>query len=149
MSEAMTKERALQILKSRKIINGVGKYQVKVNSVHPHEDKYIVNIGAMNLYQAKQARTNLTAEKFEDAANSNLSFSVFEGQPCPKKGEIINVFIDEIGLKIDGELTGETAFLVSSWIEIAVSTGIASFNFETEAAEAVEDKVKKLSKSEF
>lgn len=137
----MTQEIAMRILNGRKIVNKPGKYQVKVVNVVAYEDKYIVNVGAMNVFQAKQAREDLIAGKLQDATNSNLSLSIFEGKKLPMKGEIINVFADNVVLK-----TKETALLLVSWSEIQVNDEIVNFDF-TAKAQAKEELV--TEKSEF
>ena len=131
VSTEMNQERALQILKSRKLVNATGKYQVKVTSVHSYQDKHIVNISAMNMHQANLAKKNLAEGKFQDAANSNLSITVFEGQVPPTKGSIIEVFVDNVKTK-----SGEVAMLVTSWNELAVNNEIVSFDFEESTEES-------------
>ena len=133
MSE-LTREDALSILKSRTIVNGIGKYQVKVTSVHPHEDKNIVNVNAMNFHQANEAKANLVAGEIQKSVNSNLSLSILGDRPCPSKGEFINIQVGKVALKDKEtkELTGETALLIVGWSEIAVSEGLSSFDFEAE-----------------
>ena len=127
ISTEMTKERALQILNSRKLVNGPGKYQVKVTSVHPYDGKHIVNISAMNMYQAKLAKADYASGEFQKACNSNLSVSVFENQTPPTKGSIIEVFIDSVQTK-----SGDVALLVTSWNELKVNTEIVNFDFTGE-----------------
>jgi hypothetical protein len=137
----MTQEIAMRILNGRKIVNNTGKYQVKVVNVHAYEDKHIVNVGAMNMFQAKQAREDLIEGEYQKATNSNLSLSIFEGNKLPAKGEIINVFADNVPLK-----EGGTALLLTSWSEIQVNTEVVSFDFTAEA-QAKEELV--TSESEF
>lgn len=119
-----TKEQALSILNSRKVIRKNGKYQVKVTSVHSFEDKYIVNVAAMNLYGANKAKELLTSEEYQEACNTNLSFNVFEGQESPLKGEFINIMVDDVKLK-----DGSTGKLIVGWSPIAVSEA-ETFSFD-------------------
>ena len=132
MNTEMTKERALQILNSRKLVNSTGKYQVKVTSVHQYEDKHIVNVSAMNMYQANQAKVDFAAGEYQKACNSNLSITVFSNQTPPTKGSIIEAFVDNVKTK-----SNEVALLVTSWNELAVNNEIVSFDFtgETVASE--------------
>ena len=121
----LTKDRVLQILKSRTIVAESGKYVAKVTSVHLHEDKYIVNINAMNLLQAKAAREAYSNDELEAAANSNLSFSVFEGQTAPSKGEFINIQIGIVETRTDGQ-----QLRVIGWSEQPIAAPV-SFDFES------------------
>ena len=141
MSE-MTKERSLQILKSRTVVNANGKYQVKVTSVHPHEDKHIVNFAAVAIDQAIAAKEAFGKEDYEAAANSNLSTSIFEGNAVPNKGDFVNIQVAERKLRAGG-----TGFRVIGWSEIAVSTGVASFSWEADAAEALVAEPSELEKA--
>jgi hypothetical protein len=136
MSE-VTKETALRILKSRVKSFDSGKYQVKVTSVNPFEDKHIVNVNAMNRYQAEAAKTHLADGKYQEAINQNLSFNVLAtSERMPVRGEEIYIVTNNVKLK-----SGETALLVSSWSSLPVSQG-QSFDFENA-------KVKELKDQEF
>lgn len=127
MSE-MTQETAMRILNSRKIIAEAGKYSVKVVNVNLHNEKHIVNFAAMNMYQAKNARTALNEGKIQDSVNSNLTTSVFDGKWVPAKGDVVNIMVEEIKTK-----KGDMALLVTSMSEVKVSNKIIDFDFSAEA----------------
>jgi hypothetical protein len=132
--EDVSKEVALRILKSRTIVGAAGKYQVKITSVQPYEDKHIVNVNAMNLYQANEARALLGKEDYQGAINQNLSFNVLStSERMPVRGEEIYIVTNNVTLK-----SGEVALLISSWSAMPVSQG-SSFNFEADAKEIAKE----------
>lgn len=126
------KVEALRVLKGRKVVNSNGTVTVKVTSVHPHDDKHIVNVNAMNLFGANQAKALLMDGEYVASCNTNLSFNVFEGQTCPDKGQLIDVVIDDIKLK-----DGSTAKLIAGWSKVAEAT-VSTFSFD-DVEEEVEE----------
>lgn len=97
----MDKKSAVQILNSRKLVNKVGKFTLKVTSTNPFlrpdgTAVTIVNFAAMTAYQLGKAKELFAAGEYQEATNLNLSASQLSGRYVPAKGEIVDVEITEI-----------------------------------------------------
>lgn len=138
---AMTKESAVQILNSRKLIAKEGKFTVKVTSAAPflRENKdgsttpvTIVNFAAMTPYQLGEAKKLFAAGDYQGATNLNMSASQLSGQFVPLKGEIVDVEVGTINNK-----DGVAILVVTSIIaRQAEKAGSISFSLEEEGEEA-------------
>jgi len=105
MATQMDRKSAAAILNSRKLVNKVGKFTLKVTSAQPflrtNKDQSttavtIVNFAGMTTYQVQKATELFKAGKYQEATNLNLSASQLQGQYVPSKGEIVDVEIDTI-----------------------------------------------------
>jgi len=105
MATQMDRKSAAAILNSRKLVNKVGKFTLKVTSAQPFlrtnndgsiTPVTIVNFAGMTSYQLQQATELFKAGKYQEATNLNLSASQLQGQYVPSKGEIVDVEIDTI-----------------------------------------------------
>jgi len=99
----MDKLQAQQILKSRLLIPGAGKYTVKctTTNVFIREDGTqvtIVNFNALTAYQADLAKKAFIAGDYEAATGkgTSLSTSQLPGQYVPSKGEIVDIEVSEM-----------------------------------------------------
>ena len=137
----LTKERAGKILQSRGIITEAGKYTVRVTNcnmlVNPQiRDEVttvaIANFGAMNPYQAQQAKKHYSEGNFSAATNQSLSLGIRDNDYLPSKGETVDIMVEYVALKKDGELTGERALLVTSLTPIKAKEVVAKFSLESE-----------------
>jgi len=85
--------------KLQNIIEGPGKYEMRVTSVTPYEKELgngrkqvaIVNVAAMTVYQYKMSQNFYQQGQFDKSANENISFSVRDVDYLPAKGEILEV----------------------------------------------------------
>ena len=129
----MTKESAVRIMSSRKMITAPGKYHVKVtNDVQALADTgkvhkelsggqmqvSIANFAAFTPYHLKQFKALLQEGDFAGAANNNLTASVRGTDYIPQKGEIVSINVDFIETK-----DGEQALLVTGYTALPVSAG--------------------------
>ena len=122
----LTKESALAIIQSRTLITGPGKYSVKVTSVTPYvkgDTVAIINVSAMNSFQANAAAEQFKAGDYDGAANNNLSSSARANDYIPSKGEFVNIQVEEVDTK-----SGDKALLIVSMTEQkAASAGKVNF----------------------
>lgn len=100
----MEKQNAINILKSRNLISTPGKYTVKVTSVTNFHKELaggarqvaIMNVNAMTSYHQEAAKTLFGQGDYQEAVNQNLSASVRNTDYLPSKGEVIEIFVEEI-----------------------------------------------------
>ena len=122
----LSKESALAIIQSRTLITGAGKYSVKVTSVTPYakgDTVAIINVAAMNAFQANAAAEQFKAGDYDGAAHNNLSSSARANDYIPSKGEFVNIQVEEIETK-----SGDKALLIVSMTEQkAASAGKVNF----------------------
>lgn len=144
----MEKDQAKTIINSRKLIATDGKYELRVTNVTPyHRDlgngrsqTAIVNVAGMTLYHATQAAALYTQGEYQEAVNNNISFSVRDNDYMPKKGEVLECFVETIVTK-----SGVTGQFVSSFsaapIQPAKAMSLDSFlnggHASTERAEMI------------
>lgn len=136
----MTKESAVQILNSRKLISKEGKFTVKVTSAAPFLRENndgsktpvtIVNFAAMTQYQLSQAQELFKTGDYQGATNLNMSASQLSGQFVPLKGEIVDVEVGTIQNK-----EGINILVVTSIVaRQAEKAGTISFSLEEDAVE--------------
>lgn len=100
----MERDNAINILKSRKVISGPGKYSVKITSATPYhrsietgpDQVAIVNFNTMTPYHKETAATLFAQGDYQEAVNQNLTTSIREGDYMPTKGEIVDIVVEEI-----------------------------------------------------
>jgi hypothetical protein len=102
----MEQKNAIQIIKSRKSVNGPGIYELRATSVVPfiREDgtpTTIVNLNGMTQYHQAEAKRLAEAGDLQGAVNQNLSVSLLQGKYVPSPGEMVQVVVEEITTKND------------------------------------------------
>lgn len=102
----ITKENAIQIINSRKLLPEPGKYTVKVTNVTPFQRPdseiliNIVNYAAMTPWQLGEAKRLFKEGDYQECTNQNLSSSQRIGMDyTPMKGEIVDIVIDIVPTK--------------------------------------------------
>ncbi len=139
-NNTITRESAINIIKSRLAITSEGKFRVKVTNCNDFykQGQYsntvaIANFNAMTPYHLEQAKASIKEGKFNEALNHNLNLAIREGQHKPVKGEIVDIIVEYIALKKDGVPTGEQALLVTSLTPlVATKASKVSFDFDDE-----------------
>ena len=133
-----SKADAIKALSNRMIIEGPGKYNVKVTSCGTLKEpktsadgKYkqiaVANFNAINEFQVGKAKALLANGEYTAAYNVALTLSVLEGRFRPVSGELVTIIVDEIVNK-DGDL----ALLVSSMSEIKAISSKKRVDFSLE-----------------
>ena len=126
----LTEEEFLRIIKSRELIKDKGYYMLKVSSITEYEGKknqtHIANLSAMTRYNYERMQELLAEEEISEAANQQVSMSLFQGNYIPSKGEYVKVFFNWITVELkdeEGDLTGETEkrLYATSIVEIKTS----------------------------
>lgn len=117
------------LLASRRMINGQGKYQLKVSNVHLHDGRHIVNFNAFTpshvsgwettdadtgevtkVASLKELISEGTPESLQAAANRNISSGQRDGKDfVPVAGEIVNIVMEKSTTK-----AGVTGLFISS-----------------------------------
>lgn len=122
-----TKDSAIAIINSRKMIAREGYYEVKVtNEPTPYDGKFICNLSAMTNFHLEEAKKLATEGKFQEATNQQLSASLRPTDYIPSKGEIVKVYVAEVTTK-----NGVTGLFVTSLTELkATKAGKVSFSFD-------------------
>jgi len=96
-TQRLTGKQAVQYIQSRVGINEPGKYTLQVISTNPHNGKVIVNLKAQSAEGLAKAKAHLTAGEYDDAANTNMSTSVFaDASFIPAKGEYVSAMVDYV-----------------------------------------------------
>jgi len=102
MSEVTTRKelsgkQAVQFINSRTSVNEAGKYALQVISANHYEGKVILGLKAQSPTGLAAAQEALRAKNYSDAANTNMSTSVFADSAfIPSKGEHISCMVDYV-----------------------------------------------------
>lgn len=148
----MNKQDALSILGSRSPITAPGKYTVKVTNCGDFVKALakggsviaIANFNAMTPYQMEQAKADLTAGKFDEALNHNLSLSIRDNDYRPAKGERVHIDVDYVTTK-----SGEQALMVVGLTPIQATNISAKCDFSSFLEEAEEAPVAEATQEEL
>jgi hypothetical protein len=120
----ISKESALNIIKSRKVVNAPGLYKnVKVTQINAVslmnstartalEARNVTHIANFNLatnYQVLQSLTAFKSGDYNAAVNQQMSSSIRKSDYCPSKSEYVDVQVGEIVNK-----DGETILVIQS-----------------------------------
>ena len=95
-TQRLTGKKAVQYIQSRVGINEPGKYALQVVSTNPHNGKVIVNLKAQSSEGLAKAKAHLSAGEYDEAANTNMSTSLFADAFVPAKGEHVSVMVDYV-----------------------------------------------------
>lgn len=113
----------MQILQSRKAIQGDGKFRLKVTNVTPYirpdgTAVRIVNFAGMTSHHLSEARKAIQAGDYDAACNQCLTASPRDNGKdfCPQKGEIVDVIVETITTK-----NGVTGQFVTSMTPVATT----------------------------
>jgi len=134
MSTVTTKKelsgkQAVQFINSRTSVNEAGKYALQVISANHYQGRVILGLKAQSPTGLAQAQEALRAKAYSDAANTNMSTSVFaDAAFIPSKGEHVSCMVDYVenrkgemvlGVVSVSEIKAKTASKVSLGDEFA------------------------------
>lgn len=104
--KAVTGKQAMQWLNSRTSVNEPGKYALQVVSSNPYEGRIILGLKAQSSEGLAIAKEHLRAGEFAEAANTNMSTSVFPDAYVPAKGEHVSCMVDYVKNRKDEMVLG-------------------------------------------
>lgn len=144
----MEKLNAINILKSRKLITGPGKFTAKVTSVTSYhrsnengpDQVAIVNFNIMTPYHKEMVETLFAQGDYQAAVNQNLSASIRQGDYLPVKGESVDIIVEEITTNKGTEGLFVTGPCIPKRAEIPMSFNISSLLGETEGVSVLSDE---------
>lgn len=103
----LTAPQAVKFIQSRVQINEPGKYSLQVISANPYENRIILGLKAQSSTGLEQAKEHLRKGNYSDAANTNMSTSVFaDASYIPSKGEHITCMVDYVTARDGSEVLG-------------------------------------------
>lgn len=96
-TKELTGAQAIQYIQSRVQINEPGKYALQIVSANHYEDRVILGLKAQSPTGLAQAKEALREGRYNDAANTNMSTSVYaDSSFVPSKGEYVNCIVDYV-----------------------------------------------------
>ncbi len=117
-AKQITGAEAISYIQSRVQVNEPGKYTLQVISANPYENRIILGLKAQSIEGLAKAKEFLREGKFNDAANTNMSTSVYaDSSFVPAKGEYVACMVDYVENR-----KGEMILGVTSVSEIKART---------------------------
>jgi hypothetical protein len=96
-AKQITGAEAIQYIQSRVQITEPGKYTLQVVSSNPYENRIILGLKAQSIEGLAKAKEFLREGNFKDAANTNMSTSVYNDSSfIPSKGEYVTCMVDYV-----------------------------------------------------
>lgn len=96
-TKSLTAADAVKFIQSRVQINEPGKYTLQVISANPFENRLILGLKAQSSDGLAKAKQALREGRYNDAANTNMSTSVFaDASFIPAKGEHVSAMVDYV-----------------------------------------------------
>ena len=96
-AKQITGAEAISYIQSRVQVNEPGKYTLQVISANPYENRIILGLKAQSIEGLAKAKEFLREGKFNEAANTNMSTSVYNDSSfIPAKGEYVTCMVDYV-----------------------------------------------------
>lgn len=107
-SSTITAKQAVQFIQSRTMVQGPGKYNLQViNEPTAFEGRLIVNLKAQTPSGLAKAKEHLRNNEYSEAANTNLSTSVFaDAAYIPAKGDHVSCMVDYVEARDGSQVLG-------------------------------------------
>lgn len=122
-------EDALTIIRSRSLVPNIdGYYQLKVTSVVPYDNKFIIGLNGMTEYHLNEAKRLMKEGDYDKATNQSLSASIRSTDYIPSKGEFVKVYVAELTTK--NNVTGRFVTSVTELKSGVTSKVIFDFDLE-------------------
>jgi len=104
---ALTAAQAVRYIQSRVQITEPGKYSLQVISANAYENRIICGLKAQSSTGLANAKEELRKGNFNEAANTNMSTSVFaDASFIPAKGEHISCMVDYVTARDGSQVLG-------------------------------------------
>lgn len=117
-AKQITGAEAISYIQSRVQITEPGKYTLQVISANPYENRIILGLKAQSIEGLAKAKEFLREGKFNEAANTNMSTSVYNDSSfIPAKGEHVACMVDYVENR-----KGEMVLGITSVSEIKART---------------------------
>jgi len=151
----LSKQSAARIIASKKTIVEPGVYDCTVTNVHPYvrekdglRQVAIINFAAKSDYHRQAAKQLMDQGDYDDAANQNMSMSVFEGSKIPENGQAVEITVIKKTTR-----NGITGLFIKSWApapkKVAEIDDVSFYMDETENfPQAVKEQASPFSKAD-